>query len=112
MEPVTYTKLHCVTTGRLTTLHSPAGFIAQDVPTGAQYTPKIISDAFQPQHMPTAAISEMVTAGHTCILPYLQGKCKPVGHLLKNTMIGEDIIALIVNYCLASWLQEESTQLL
>lgn len=83
-----------------------------NVPARARYTPKIISDAFQPQHMPAAAISEVVTAGHTWILTYLQGKCKPVGHPLKNTTIGENIIALIFNYCLASWLQEESTQLL
>lgn len=112
MEPVTHIKLHCVTTGRLTTLHSPAGFIAQSVPARARYTPKIMLWLKCITDMSAAAISEVVTAGHTWILTYLQGKCKPVGHPLKNTTIGENIIALIFNYCLASWLQEESTQLL
>ena len=46
-------------------LHSPAGFTAQNVPTRARYTPDVVSNAFQPQHMPTPAISEMVTAATT-----------------------------------------------
>lgn len=61
-EPMTCIKLSHITTGRVMTLHTPAGFTAQNVPTRARCTPDIISDTFQPQNMRSPATSEMVAA--------------------------------------------------
>lgn len=65
VEPGSCIKSSCVATSRLMALHSFAGFTTQNVPAGVRDIPDLVSDAFQPQHVPTPATSEMVIRART-----------------------------------------------